>query len=213
MTQDSRTDSKVQLFTSRTKATIWNVVFVVVITGFLFYWLPHTRRSWEEEVKLHDGTVIVVDRSVKRDRFGGEAGFSGDVVSQKIKFSANGEQIVWKDDITPIIFDVVNSTYFVVAAPMLHDKCGEHGNPNPPFIFYKYEKGHWNSIRPSELPNGLQRNLLVNFWGPQHDSKLTLRRKEQVDRVSRDLLIFNKNLMKSCDQVGHAQSVQMKSFA
>jgi hypothetical protein len=160
-------------------------------------------RDWEEEVKLHDGRVIVVERSVTRERLGGELGYAGDVISQKIEFNAGNDRIVWEDDITPIVFDVMNKVYWVAAAPMLRPKCVAHGNPNPPFIFYKYEERVWKNVQYLDFPDGLKKNLLVAFWRQKIDGKLTLYKKDQIDEVTpRDILSFNKNLNKACSLLG-----------
>ena len=162
-------------------------------------------RHWEEEVKLHDGRKIVVDRVVEVERCCGENFKNGDTISQKIIFRSESGRIVWEDDIAPIIFDIVGTTYYVVADPMSMDECIKHSDPNPPFIFYKYKNGKWEQIKNSEFPDGFQTNLLADYWGDRtgKGEKISAEEKPKLNsyannKVGKFLGHFNKDLNQPC---------------
>ena len=133
------------LMCSRPVKTLSNSILFIVLATFVLDacgGILTVSRNWEEEVKLHDGKTIVIERSVTRERCCGENNSYGDVVSQKIIFRGEEERIVWEDDIAPIIFDFVDSVYYVVADPQTYDDCEKHGNPNPPSFFINIRMGN-----------------------------------------------------------------------
>lgn len=179
------------------------LLIAIVIAGLLSYWLGIIKRSWEEEVRLSDGRVIVIARSVSVQKFGSkqQAESHGPVILQKLRFAGTTEQVAWEDDITPIIFEIKGPNYFVVAMPGSDEKCKEHGNPNPPFVFYKYADGRWETIPYSEFPDGFQRNLLVDFWRPEtaNGGRLTMPMKDQGDRFPGQIRVFDKAMRLECN--------------
>ena len=109
--------------------------------------------SWKEEVLLHDGNKIVVERWAKR---GGrhEIGQQPPIREQTLTFSFPGtnEHIEWKSehspdtglaDVKPIVFDIVAGTAYVVAVPVGCLSYNKWGRPNPPYVIFKYQATEW----------------------------------------------------------------------
>lgn len=84
--------------------------------------------SWQEEVLLHDGSKIIVKRTVDR---GGrhEIGQEPPIKEQSLSFKLPGtnENVVWEDKFTedvgganflPKLLDIHNGAVFLVAHPM-----------------------------------------------------------------------------------------------
>jgi len=118
--------------------------------------------SWQEEVLVHDGTKIVVERSVER---GGrhEIGQKPPIKEQSLRFTLpqNHQRVEWKDDYSedvgganflPMLLDVVDGTPYLVANPMGCLSYNKWGRPNPPYVIFKHDGTTWQRIPLQELP-------------------------------------------------------------
>ena len=118
--------------------------------------------NWQEEVLLHDGRKIIVDRS---QSYGGrhEIGQSGPVKEQKIKFSLPGTNqiITWineySEDIGRANFEllalhILDGTPYIVTTPRLCLSYNKWGRPNPPYVIFKYTGAAWQRIPLEDLP-------------------------------------------------------------
>lgn len=98
--------------------------------------------SWKEEVLLHDGSKIVVERSVER---GGrhEIGQEPPYKEQSLVFIMPGtnQRVTWEDHYSedigtasflPMLIDIVKDTAYLVASPMGCLSYNKWGRPNPP---------------------------------------------------------------------------------
>jgi hypothetical protein len=118
--------------------------------------------SWKEEVLLHDGTKIVVERS---HTYGGsrEIGQPPSIKEQDITFSLPGtvQTITWKDEYGKevggsnfilLALHVLNNVPYFVAKPNLCRSYNKWGRPNPPYVVFKYHGNAWQRISFAELP-------------------------------------------------------------
>ena len=129
--------------------------------------------SWKEEVLLHDGGRIVVERRVER---GGrhEIGQKPPYKEQSLQFTlpATGQAIKWEDrysedigmaNFLPMAIDVVNGTSYLVASPAGCLSYNKWGRPNPPYVIFKYVGNQWVRIPLQELPTEIKApNLIVS---------------------------------------------------
>lgn len=118
--------------------------------------------SWKEEVLLHDGSKIIVERWQKH---GGrhELGQNPGISDQSITFTIPDidKTIKWKDkysvEIGSCNFNLVslhilkNTPYIITTA------CGclsynKWERPNPPYIIFKFENDEWKRMNLAELP-------------------------------------------------------------
>jgi hypothetical protein len=119
--------------------------------------------SWKEEVLLHDGSKIIVERSFSR---GGrhEVGQGSPIKEQDLSFTVPGTSkiVTWKSEYSEdvgrsnfnlLALDVLNGTPFVVAEPNLCLSYNKWGRPNPPYVVFKYDGKTWQRIPLTELPN------------------------------------------------------------
>lgn len=117
---------------------------------------------WKEEVLLHDGSKIVVDRAVER---GGrhEIGQRPPIKEQRLSFTMPGtnQNITWEDKYSedigtasflPMLVDVLKGTAYVVATPMGCQSYRKWGRPNPPYVIFQYKGKNWERISLDELP-------------------------------------------------------------
>lgn len=118
--------------------------------------------SWKEEVLLHDGGKVVVQRSVA---YGGrhEIGQRSSYTKQTLSFThpANGKQVTWQDNASPelgtssflpMALDIYRDAVYLVANPMGCLSYNKWGRPNPPYVVFKYAGKSWERIALQELP-------------------------------------------------------------
>jgi len=131
------------------------------------------KTSWKEEVLLHDGKKIVVERS---QTYGGrhEIGQKPPVKEQKLTFTLPGSNrsITWKSEYSEDIgranlnllaLHVLNGTPYIVAEPNLCLAYNKWGRPNPPYVFFRFDGKAWQRIPLSEFPVEFKNiNVVIN---------------------------------------------------
>ena len=118
--------------------------------------------SWKEEVLLHDGSKMVVERMVER---GGrhEVGQKPPYKEQRLSFALPGakQTITWEDhysqdlgqaNFLPMALDISGGTPYLVAYPMGCLSYNKWGRPNPPYVVFQYQGKEWTRIPLQELP-------------------------------------------------------------
>jgi hypothetical protein len=136
--------------------------------------------SWKEEVLLHDGSKIIVSRSVER---GGrhEVGQSPPIREQSLNFvlPSINQRITWKSefsedvglaDFQPLLLDIFQGTAYVVTHPVGCLAYNKWGRPNPPYVIFKYEGKEWKRIPLQELPAEIKTPNLI-FSSPDSVAK------------------------------------------
>jgi hypothetical protein len=127
--------------------------------------------SWKEEVLLHDGSKIIVTRTVER---GGrhEIGQKPPYKEQHLSFTlpATGEHVTWTDKFSedvgsanflPMLFDMRDSEAYLVASPMGCLSYNKWGRPNPPYVVFIYQDKEWKRIPLQELPPEIKTPNLI----------------------------------------------------
>ncbi len=175
----------------------WIFRLTAIVLGSLVMMGCDVSRRWKEEVKLADGSIIVVKRRMVRERFG-EIGHHGRVLKQEIEYDKPGGAVHWVGDIDPAIFDFVKGSAYVVAFPKVYEECERYGFPNPPFVFFVESGGKWQRIYAKDVPSGLDFNLLQNAWN-SGGGLITLPIKHREDFNPPEWFKkFNKDLNMSC---------------
>lgn len=118
--------------------------------------------SWKEEALLHDGSSIIVERSVDR---GGrhEIGQKPPIKEQRLSFvlPSTRQRVTWEDNFSediraasflPMQIEIFDGTPYLVASPMGCLSYNKWGRPNPPYVIFKYDKKSWQRITLQELP-------------------------------------------------------------
>lgn len=127
--------------------------------------------GWKEEVLLHDGNKIIVERTVEH---GGrhEIGQRPPYKYQSLTFihPATKHEIVWEDKFSeevgsanflPMLLDISNGTPYLVAYPMGCLSYNKWGRPNPPYVIFKHEGKEWKRIPLQELPTEIKTPNLI----------------------------------------------------
>ena len=159
-------------------------------------------KSWKEEVQLHDGSKIIVERS---QSYGGrhEVGQSSPIKEHTITFSLpnSSKAISWTSEygedlgranFNLLALHVLNGTPYLVTEPNLCLSYNKWGRPNPPYVFFKYDGKAWQRISLSEFPTEFKNfNLIINN-GREEDidklaSKLGYVAAEDVQKINSSL--------------------------
>jgi hypothetical protein len=155
--------------------------------------------SWQEEVLLHDGSKIIVDRSVKR---GGrhEVGQQGPIAQQNLTFTlpTTNERITWKSefsndvglaDFQPMLLDVSQGSAYVVTTPVGCLAYNKWDRPNPPYVVFKYESKEWKRIALQDLPAEIKTPNIIFGSPDNHVEKLGTNfvKAEDVQTINSEL--------------------------
>lgn len=134
--------------------------------------------SWKEEVLLHDGSKIVVERWQKHGGRG-EVGQSP-IKEHTITFTLPGTKqvITWKDEYSEdvwrsnfvlVALHILNATPYIITTTYGCLAYNKWGRPNPPYVIFKLEGNEWKRIQLPELPLEFKNiNLVIN---PSSDEK------------------------------------------
>ena len=128
--------------------------------------------SWKEEALLHDGSKIIVERTVQR---GGrhEVGQQPPIREQSLIFAFPHKQqkLRWEDNYSEDVgaanfnvrmIEIVNGTAYVLASPAGCLSYNKWGRPNPPYVIFKNEGKSWQRIALQELPGAIKRPNLIS---------------------------------------------------
>jgi hypothetical protein len=155
--------------------------------------------GWKEEVLLHDGSKLIVERSQTRGgrhEIGQGSPISGYGISfvlpntsQPIKWKAEFSADIGRADLHPLALHVLNATLYIITEPVGCLAYNKWGRPNPPYVIFKYDGKDWQHIMVQELPVEFNEMNLVNDTKGDAD-KLTsssLVTADQVKKFNHDL--------------------------
>ena len=119
--------------------------------------------SWKEEVLLHDGQKIIVERS-QTYKGRSEPGQPAPIGEHTIRFSLPGSSktITWtseygedigRTDFNLSALHVKSNTPYVVAEPNLCLSYNKWGRPNPPYVVFRHDGTVWQRIAFDALPS------------------------------------------------------------
>ena len=133
--------------------------------------------TWQEEVKLNDGRMILViqkkfmDRGLDRDAW---------LTFSLPEFSKT--EILWHENLRPIVLNVHAGKLYVVGLPPTQREFFKYGKPRPPYVPYRWENGAWQRIPFAEVPEAIYDvNMLIEQIPPKSTKLLTWGRKMSPD--------------------------------
>lgn len=155
--------------------------------------------SWKEEVLLHDGRKIVVERWHKR---GGrhEITSAPPVKEQSITFTVpeTNKTLTWRDkyseDVGSANFEILalhiqDGTPYIVLTAYGCLSYNKWGRPNPPYVIFIHDGKEWQRIQMAELPASFKDiNLVI-------DTSNNEKRLSSLGNISAELIRgFNNSL-------------------
>lgn len=147
--------------------------------------------SWKEEVLLHDGKMLIVERSQAR---GGrhEIGQEVPVTEHVVLFRhpSTGKAIQWKSEygieaekwsLLPLALDILNGTPYIVSTPVGCIAYNKWGRPNPPYVIQKFDGTNWERIALALFPKQItEANLVIGGLTGRTERRLTTGRSGPV---------------------------------
>ena len=155
------------------KRFLFSVVLVFLLSLLLSGCFLGHSAWWKEEVLLHDGQTIIVDRSQKLGGYPYVASTERTILEEKWQFVIPGtkEKVTWIKDgrfppqgtmLTMILLDILNGVPYIATVPSVCISYNYWGRPNPPYVFFKYDGKTWQRIKLEEFPAELtESNVIV----------------------------------------------------
>ncbi len=139
---------------------------IFIFLGLATDWFGFVGTTWKEEVRLHDGSLLVVERSFHlKGRH--EIGQSPPIGEQSIAFNLPGtdKAIVWKDEYSKelgranfvlVALHIFNGVPYLITTANGCLSSNKWGRPNPPYVIFKYKEKKWERIGLNDLPSELR---------------------------------------------------------
>jgi len=150
------------------------LVLALGVSMTAFASLFSSGENWKEEVLLHDGSKLIVERSQTR---GGnhEIGQPSPIKEWSITFTLPNSKktITWNSkgwassdtngsSLGLLALDIVNSVPYIVTITGSCVDYNKWGRPNPPYVFFKYDGKAWQRIPLAEFPQEVKEANVVN---------------------------------------------------
>lgn len=123
-----------------------------------------TEINWEEEVKLHDGKIIVVKRHEELGAIGLPLAHRGSRKFWHLCYPPMNIQWKSKPEYFPEVFDIVDGKAYVRVTIGSCISCKLHGFPETSALYFVWEGNDWKKIEFKDFPPGLRYNLLGNTY-------------------------------------------------
>jgi hypothetical protein len=131
--------------------------------------------TWKEEVQLHDGKMIVVERIARAHPRGwlSQGGSRGADIDFEIKYEPLG--VHWKGTKQQGTFEIFDGVAYVTTTVGNQVKYCEGKSPSTlPIVVMKQQGQEWVEVEASKFPTHIAlRNLYGSYWGnkPSEDAK------------------------------------------
>lgn len=132
-------------------------------------------KGWKEEVQLHDGRVLLIERSFNLGGYPTLDARERRLLDETITFTLpeSDQKVVWKTDfdntvpkpnsLGPLLLDIVGDVPYLATSPAGCIAYNKWGRPNPPYILFKYVNAAWQQIPLKEFPAELVQANLMNM--------------------------------------------------
>jgi len=156
-----------------TKLGLLQCLTVVMIACAGAPGLNNSTSSWKEEVVLHDGKVVVVERFFHLGEYPTADSHNRSPLDQTATFTLpeTNKKISWRTEyknevpepnsLTPLLLDLVGGVPYLATGTAGCISYNKWGRPNPPYILFKHVNDEWKRISLEEFPAELvQTNLM-----------------------------------------------------
>ena len=149
--------------TVKRKRLLFSVVIVLLLCLLLSGCFLGHSAWWKEEVLLHDGRTIIVDRSQKLGGYPTLDSQERAVLEEKWHFPVPGTYkfITWEinQELPPkgtplllVTIGFIRGTPYIATVPAGCISYNYWGRPNPPYVFFRYDGKTWQRIKLEEFP-------------------------------------------------------------
>ena len=142
--------------------------------------------DWSEEVKLHDGNVIVIKRHEELAASGLPLAHRGARKFWEFCYAPMGIHWKSKPGYFPETFDIVDGKAYVRVSIGSCESCMLHDYPETSALYFVWEGSAWKKIGYKDFPTGLRYNMLNGTHYDDDGSRdvrglVTIAQKEQLD--------------------------------
>lgn len=177
---------------------LWNAIGLILTLGISMHaqagLFGFGGTSWKEEALLHDGSKLIVERSVER-KGRHEIGQLPAYTKQTLTFTnpATGKVITWEDKATedlgtssflPMALDIYQGAAYLVVTPMGCLSYNKWGRPNPPYVIFRHQGKAWERVPLQELPLGTKAPNLISS-SPDTEVERLGKRMVDVETIKR----------------------------
>lgn len=144
--------------------------------------------SWDEDVLLRDGSVLLVHRTVTYGPDGFGRSGRGTLEEQTMSFSSKGRRVKWSSNekwpiiYMPDIFDFVEGNPVVVMPVHRFGPCKKFGFPQEGLVGFIFRDNRWETISAAQFPKTLKVNLLRSTHDIQYSPEYKDKRIGQAER-------------------------------
>lgn len=202
----------------------WVSVALAVLATSMSAYATGSSISWKEEVLLHDGRKMIVNRTQVHDWSIPHEPVTRDapIAEHTATFVILGtnQTITWNtnfDDRKPegtslslLLLDVMNGTPYLAAYPAGCIAYNKWGRPNPPYVFFRYDGKVWQRIPLEGFPAEFKEaNVMVggynqyNLEGNERDASVlsaeTIRRVNHRPRRPKEYQMIIREPVKGGD--------------
>lgn len=132
--------------------------------------------TWQEEVKLSDGRVIVVTQKRRYESaYSGHGSGASSIPREAwltFKLPEFGsKEIIWHENLDTQVLNVYKGKLYIVGFPHTEREFRQYGSPRPSYIGFRYDQGQWVRIPFNEIPVAIYDS---NMWldsAPENKSK------------------------------------------
>ncbi|CAN5401047.1 hypothetical protein BH10PSE17_BH10PSE17_14720 [soil metagenome] len=121
---------------------------------------------WDEEVRLSDGTVAVVQRRVVDS--------GGALASAQLYHPASGAFFKTRGELVPNAFDIRTGVPYVLMTVGSDQLCVRAGYPRYSMIAFAWDSGRWRRVDVDERALSLGFNLAPHWFLNRHDNSKKL---------------------------------------
>jgi hypothetical protein len=142
--------------------------------------------TWQEEVKLNDGRVIVVTQK-KRCEGMYTGGSYASCIAREAWVTINlpefsAQPIVWHEHLFAITVNIHNGRLYVIGCPPSEREYHLYVSPEPDYVGFVWNNGQWKRIPFKEIPEAIyDTNMFLGAIPPSGTTYLTVEKKESKE--------------------------------
>lgn len=169
--------------------------------------------TWKEEVLLHDGRKMIVERSdIYDSSMRHEIGQSAPLAEHQTTFviPSTNQTVTWKSDnrsfsdpenLNLLVLDFLANVPYVATTIGGSIAYNKWGRPNPPYVFFKHDGKAWRRISLEEFSEKFKINLIVTG------------RKKDNPKISEAVREFGFVPAQTVEKINHEPGRSKESYA
>jgi len=161
------------------RTSLARVLFTLVGMSLLSSCFGKSTYRWNEEVQLHDGRVIVIERSMRTGEVPVEIEQPPGESDYTLRFKTyDGKSVTWDGGkwFDPMILDIDGEVPFVVATGRTELTYERYGCPRPPYFLFRHVGGEWEPISYEQFPKAIRKRNLLSGPALQRESRAAVGR-------------------------------------